>query len=63
MKKNTEEKNEGFVQEEFGIAITADMLQNVVMINFGTEISFLGLSAEDAISLGQTLIEKAYALS
>ena len=44
---------------EVKIAITTDTDKQVVIIDFGTPVTWMGLPKEHALALGNTLIEHA----
>ena len=48
---------------EIAIGIAADLNNDVVIINFGTKVEWLGLSPEQARSIASTLIEQSFKIS
>lgn len=47
---------------DLALAITADRQRKIVRIDFGTEVSWLGMEAHQARMFGETLLKAAKAL-
>lgn len=63
-KRNYSEGRVGATDEgDLAIAVAADPAKGIVIIDFGKNLSWLGMGPEQAVHLAKMLIEKARAVS